>query len=253
MPEPSDVARAAVQTLLMTVARWKVADAITWLRLLSLPFIWWLALDGQGRLVAVGLVLAGLTDFLDGFVARRLGQESPEGARLDAIADVLLLVSAAISLGLLHPDVVDENAGLVAVTAAVYVTSLCIGLLRFRRIGNLHLFSAKAGGALLYLFAVATLASGAYSRPLLTLAAAALMVSAAETTAAHLFLSAADGRPGSVLLILRSRTETRTIQAIGRASRHRSQAPAANEVDSRASPSSSIPTSATPTANETGP
>jgi cardiolipin synthase (CMP-forming) len=253
VPEPSDVTRAAVQTLLMTVARWRVADAITWVRLLSLPFIWWLALDGQGRLVAFGLILAGLTDFLDGFVARRLGQESTQGARLDAIADVMLLVSAAIWLGLLHPDVVGENAGLLAVTAAVYFTSLSIGLLRFRRIGNLHLYSAKAAGALLYLFAVATLASGAYSRLLLTLAAAALMVSAAETTAAHLFLSAADGRLGSVLLILRSRTETRTIQAMGSDSRHRSQAPAANDVDSKASPTSSIPNSPTPTANETGP
>ena len=237
----------------MHVARWKVADAITSLRLLSLPFIWWLALEGQGRLVAVGLVLAGLTDFLDGLVARRLGQESPGGARLDAIADILLLVSATMWLGLLHPEILGENLGLVGITAAVYFTSLAAGLLRFRRIGNLHLYSAKAAGGLLYLFAVATLASGGYNRPLLTLAAGALMLSSIETMAAHFFLSAVDGRVGSVLSVWRSRAETRTIQAIGSASRQRSQTPTANVVDTRASPSRSIPTSATPTPNERRP
>jgi cardiolipin synthase len=187
----------------MRAARWKTADAITWARLLSLPLIWWLALQGQGRLVAVSLVLAGLTDYLDGLIARHLGQESPEGARLDAVADILLLVSAALWLGLLQPEVLSQNAGLIATTSIVYATSLGIGVARFRRIGNLHLYSARVAGGLLYVFAIATLVSGDYSRPLLTLAAAALMVSAAETTGAHLLLSVFDVRLGSLLPALR--------------------------------------------------
>ncbi|TMC69202.1 MAG: CDP-alcohol phosphatidyltransferase family protein [Chloroflexi bacterium] len=67
--------------------RVRTADAVTWLRLLLLPVIWVLAMLGHGRLVGAGLVLAGVTDFLDGYLARRLGQESSAGARLDAIAD----------------------------------------------------------------------------------------------------------------------------------------------------------------------
>ncbi len=235
---------------LVSAERWKAADSITWLRLFSLPIIWWLAFHGQGRLVAAGLVLAGVSDFLDGYVARRLGQESPSGARLDAIADVLLLLSATIWLGLLHPEILGDNALLIAITSFVYVVSLAIGLVRFMRLGNLHLYSAKVAGGLLYLFALATLVFGDYSRPLLTLAASALILSAAETTVAHLFLSVVDERLGSVLLVRRRRHETRTIHDIGNASRQRSQAPAAKVVDSSASPRSSMPTSAAPTPKE---
>jgi phosphatidylglycerophosphate synthase len=238
-------------TLLVKVV--KVADAITWLRLLSLPFIWWLALVGEARLVALGLVLAGLTDFLDGLIARRLGQESSEGARLDAIADVLLLLSATTWLGLLHPEILRENAGLIAVTSVIYVTSLAIGLVRFRRFGNRHLYSAKVAGGLLYLFAIATLGFGGYSRLLLTLGALALIISAVETTLANLLLSVVDTRLGSVFLVWTRRAEIKTIHDIGSASRQRSQAPAAKVVDSSASPSSSIPTSAAPAPNEIQP
>jgi phosphatidylglycerophosphate synthase len=46
--------------------RWRPADALTSLRLLLVPLTVVLALLGLGRLVGVGLVVAGLTDFLDG-------------------------------------------------------------------------------------------------------------------------------------------------------------------------------------------
>jgi phosphatidylglycerophosphate synthase len=219
--------------MLMKARGWKVADAITWLRLLSLPLIWWLALLGQERLVGFGLVLAGFADFLDGFVARRLGQQSPAGARLDAVADVLLLLSATMWLGLLHPEIVGENVGLIAVACLIYVISLAIGPVRFGRLGNLRLYSAKLAGGLLYLFAVSTFVFGAYSRPLLVLAASALIISAVETAVAHLMLSVVDGRLGSVLLVSRRRTEVKTIHDVGSAGRQQSQAPAANFVEIR--------------------
>lgn len=42
--------------------------------------------------------LAGLTDWLDGFLARRLGQESPFGAFLDPVADKLIVAVALVML-----------------------------------------------------------------------------------------------------------------------------------------------------------
>jgi len=51
----------------------RIADVITSLRVALLPIIWSFALLGQGYLVGLGLVLAGLTDILDGYLARRLG------------------------------------------------------------------------------------------------------------------------------------------------------------------------------------
>src|SRR5438874_13316847 len=88
------------------------ADYLSFLRLLLVPLIWLVALQGQSRLVGVGLIAAGVTDALDGYLARRLGQVSTRGARLDAIADIVLLVSAAAWLQLLHPDIARDNGAL---------------------------------------------------------------------------------------------------------------------------------------------
>jgi len=73
----------------------RVANAMTWLRILLVPVIWVFALLGDGRVVGAGLIAAGVTDFLDGFVARRFGTASPAGARLGPNARTLVLLSAA--------------------------------------------------------------------------------------------------------------------------------------------------------------
>ena len=62
--------------------RWRIAHLLSGMRLLLIPIIWIAALMGNGRLVGVGLLVAGATDFLDGYLARRLGQASEAGARL---------------------------------------------------------------------------------------------------------------------------------------------------------------------------
>jgi phosphatidylglycerophosphate synthase len=204
-------------------------------------------------LVGVGLVVAGLTDFLDGFLARRFGQESPEGARLDSMADIMLLVSAVICIERLHPEIADENPALVAVALSIYFVSLAVGLIKFRRLGNLHLYSARVAGGLLYGFAVLTLVTGGYDRLLLTLAAAALTISSAETLAAHLLFSVVDEDRRSVLLARTRRAETRTIQASGSARKQRSHAPTANAVGNRISPTSSTPVAAAPKPKDRGP
>jgi phosphatidylglycerophosphate synthase len=233
---------------------WRVADAFSGLRLLLIPVIWWVAFLGDGRLVALGLLIAGASDFLDGYIARRLKQDSTRGARLDSLADNLLLMSAAIWFELLHPEILRENAVVVTVTAGIYLSSLAVGWLKFRHLGNLHLYSSKVAGGLLYSFALATLVMGIYSPLLLWLAAIAFMVSSAETLLAQLLLSAVDENMGSLLLPLKRRADNRTIQAIGRARKHRSQAPhSANDVGSSARPTSIMPTSAAPTANEVRP
>jgi phosphatidylglycerophosphate synthase len=233
---------------------WRVADALSGLRLLLIPVIWWVAFVGDGRLVALGLLIAGASDFLDGYIARRLKQESTRGARLDSLADNLLLMSAAIWFELLHPEILRENAVVVTVTVGIYFSSLAVGLIKFRHLGNLHLYSSKVAGGLLYSFALATLVIGIYPPLLLWLAAIAFVVSSAETLLAQLLLSAVDENMGSLLLALKRRADTRAIQAIGRARKQRSQAPhSANDVGSSARPTSIMPTSAAPTANEVRP
>ncbi len=75
-----------------------VPNFITLLRLAMIPFFI-LALAGHDfRLAMVIFVLAGLSDSLDGFLARTLDMRSVFGAYLDPIADKLLLSTAYVGL-----------------------------------------------------------------------------------------------------------------------------------------------------------
>jgi cardiolipin synthase len=74
-------------------------NLITLGRLLLVPLTIWLILsDRYGTAFAV-FVLAGLSDGLDGFIAKRFDRRTRLGALLDPIADKALLVSVFLALG----------------------------------------------------------------------------------------------------------------------------------------------------------
>jgi len=77
-----------------------VPNQLTFLRLAFLPFFI-LSINYERYELALGiLVLAGLTDTLDGWLARNLHQKTPLGAYLDPIADKLLMSSSYVVLAL---------------------------------------------------------------------------------------------------------------------------------------------------------
>ncbi|HKJ74868.1 MAG TPA: CDP-alcohol phosphatidyltransferase family protein [Alphaproteobacteria bacterium] len=77
-----------------------IPNVITLLRLVTVPVIIWLILQGQ-MAYAFGLfLLAGISDAIDGPLARRSGQVSELGTILDPIADKALLVSIYITVGI---------------------------------------------------------------------------------------------------------------------------------------------------------
>lgn len=73
-------------------------NAITLVRLFLAPVIAWLILQGRFREALALVVLAGLTDWLDGFLARRLDVTGKLGIVLDPLADKVLLVTLFIVL-----------------------------------------------------------------------------------------------------------------------------------------------------------
>lgn len=75
-------------------------NLITTARILSVPVMIWAIASGE-MLIAFGLfVLAGLSDAIDGFLAKRLGMRSELGAYLDPLADKALIVSIYLTLGI---------------------------------------------------------------------------------------------------------------------------------------------------------
>jgi len=67
-------------------------------RLLSVPVLVWAIVDGRLMFAFVLFVVAGISDALDGFIAKRFGAESELGRFLDPLADKALLVGIYLAL-----------------------------------------------------------------------------------------------------------------------------------------------------------
>jgi CDP-diacylglycerol--glycerol-3-phosphate 3-phosphatidyltransferase len=80
---------------------WNAPNILTLLRIVLIPvFIvaYYLPYPWASTLAMSFFILAALTDWLDGYLARRLNQSSPFGAFLDPVADKLMVVSALVLL-----------------------------------------------------------------------------------------------------------------------------------------------------------
>ena len=75
-----------------------IPNAICVVRILMVAPIVWCLLDGQYRLALLLIVLAGFSDALDGFLARRYGWRTRLGGVLDPAADKLLMFSVFLTL-----------------------------------------------------------------------------------------------------------------------------------------------------------
>lgn len=74
-----------------------VPNLVSFVRLLGIPVFWWVLLvDDNVALAAWLIFIIGWTDWIDGYLARRLGQVSDLGKILDPVADRLMIASAVI-------------------------------------------------------------------------------------------------------------------------------------------------------------
>ncbi len=80
---------------------WTVPNAISAARLIGVPVFLWLIVGVHAYNVAfVLLILAGVSDFADGWIARRWNQYSDLGAKLDPLADRLYIAATVIGLAI---------------------------------------------------------------------------------------------------------------------------------------------------------
>jgi CDP-diacylglycerol---glycerol-3-phosphate 3-phosphatidyltransferase len=81
-------------------SHWNVANTLTWLRILMIPAIlllfYLLPYPWADPAACAAFALAGITDTLDGYYARKLGQTSRLGAFLDPVADKLIVAAALV-------------------------------------------------------------------------------------------------------------------------------------------------------------
>lgn len=177
-----------------------VPNQLTALRLLLVPILWVFALLRLPFYIGIGLIIACLTDALDGAIARRLNQVSEFGSKLDSLADTFVTPSAVIWLLMFRPEVFVEHP--VASLAAIVIcaASLLVGLIKFRRLANLHLYSSKAAGLMQYIFIVHAFLFSNYNEWLFFIAIGMWILSSTETLVLQLTRSQVDEHVGSIVL-----------------------------------------------------
>ena len=116
-----------------------VPNALTFLRILAIPVVLMLLLEGEDAAAATVFLLAALTDFLDGRLARRRGGagSSHLGTVLDPLADKLMLSSVAVVLavrGLLPASLVAILVGRDVLT--LLGRAVFRGKIRVNRVGK---------------------------------------------------------------------------------------------------------------------
>jgi len=81
-------------------SNWNLPNTLTWLRILMIPAIlalfYLLPYPWADPAACAAFALAGITDTLDGYYARKLGQTSRLGAFLDPVADKLIVAAALV-------------------------------------------------------------------------------------------------------------------------------------------------------------
>jgi CDP-diacylglycerol--glycerol-3-phosphate 3-phosphatidyltransferase len=81
-------------------SHWNVPNTLTWLRISMIPAIVALFCSlpepWAGPAACAAFALAGITDTMDGYYARKLGQTSRLGAFLDPVADKLIVAAALV-------------------------------------------------------------------------------------------------------------------------------------------------------------
>ena len=121
-------------------------NLLTLLRILAVPFFaiaLWYGHALEACLIFIG---AGITDLLDGFIARRFNQGSELGAILDPAADKLLMTTAFILMALPNVPLVTRIPMWVSILAISRdVTLSLVAILAFDRLGRERLQPSLLG------------------------------------------------------------------------------------------------------------
>lgn len=119
-----------------------IPNLLTLLRILLIPVlfvVYVLDVKWSNQLATVIFVIAAITDWLDGFLARKLNQYTPFGAFLDPVADKLIVATALVLLA------TDDNVLNMVISVPLFAAAVAIIIGREIVISALREWMAELG------------------------------------------------------------------------------------------------------------
>ena len=121
-----------------------IPNIISISRILLSPLMYFLW--GNKALLLLLLIIIGLTDFLDGYMARKLKKQTLFGSWLDSIADFVFFISFIVFVAMFEWESIVKLQYFIGIIIALKLLSGIAGLVKYKQPGFLHTVGNKIAG-----------------------------------------------------------------------------------------------------------
>ena len=146
-----------------------IANILTLIRIACIPlmvFVFFSNLENARPCSAIIFIIAALTDWLDGWVAREFDQTSKLGAFLDPVADKLIVCIALLIIVQSDPSIINTLVSIVIIGREISISALREWM---AELGERHQVSVIAFSKLKTILQMVGLSCMLYKQPLLSL------------------------------------------------------------------------------------
>lgn len=123
-------------------------------RVVLLPLLFYLLYYGSTYMFIAAYILIGLTDCLDGLLARKLNQVTETGKILDSAADFFFYIASAYFLYYLFPGVILANQNYLISLFSLLGLSFIISLYLFKKVVIMHTRILRLSAVMVYLVVI---------------------------------------------------------------------------------------------------
>jgi CDP-diacylglycerol--glycerol-3-phosphate 3-phosphatidyltransferase len=118
-------------------------NVISAIRVALVPVLVLLAIEKKADVFLWVLAFSLFTDAIDGYLARRLGQVTEFGTRLDSWADLITYAVMLLGLKLIWPETFERESGYLVFAFSSWIVPLLVCMMRFHCFPSYHTLAAK--------------------------------------------------------------------------------------------------------------
>jgi len=126
-----------------------IPNIISLLRII-LSFVLLLTLDAEWLFISL-VIIIGLTDIADGYIARKYNLVSKLGARLDSLADLIFFVIILWIIYLRYKWILTDNYSWLLIIVFLKISTAVISKIKNRKLTFIHTIANKITGLLVFL------------------------------------------------------------------------------------------------------
>ena len=121
----------------------KVPNLVSMIRILVAPILFVFAFQGMENWFLGALLFSGLTDVVDGFLARKFNMITPLGAHLDSWGDFTIYSTMAACAWILWPEITQRELLYYALILFSFLLPALVGLVKFGKLTGYHTWAVK--------------------------------------------------------------------------------------------------------------